>query len=553
MTNKELARHFKLLGDVMELHGENPFKTRSYQNAYLQLRKMDRPLAEVPAAELDHIQGVGKAIASKITELLQTGKMQTLERYLQDTPPGIQELLQVKGLGPKKLRVLWKELEVETPGELLYAVHENRLLELKGFGSKTQEEIKKQLEYFQRSKHLYHYATLEPVAIELLHVLRSALPSSQLELSGAIRRRDNTPGRIDLITDAELSLVLLSQCGLQQVEVQDCGWSAEYGDSIPVKLRTTSTVAFGSEWFRETCAPAFLQAWDAQFPEQSALPHPTEESLFEAVRLPWIAPELRESEWALELAQADKLPLLLENSDVRCILHAHSTYSDGAASLRQMALAVRELGYEYLGISDHSQAAFYANGLKPERVKQQWKEIDALNAELAPFRIYKGIECDILSDGRLDYDEELLAGFDFIIASVHSNLRMDEQKATERLIRAIQHPATRILGHPTGRLLLSRAGYPIDYAAVIDACAEHGVAIELNANPYRLDLDWTWIPYALERGVLIAVNPDAHGIEGIRDVHFGVISARKGGLDATNCLNCLSREEFENWLARKRP
>jgi DNA polymerase (family 10) len=260
---------------------------------------------------------------------------------------------------------------------------------------------------------------------------------------------------------------------------------------------------------------------------------------------------MREEPWALERAAEGRLPGLLEFTDIKGVLHVHTTYSDGANTLREMALGARELGFAYLGVTDHSQAAFYANGLTPERVLEQVDEIDRLNQELTPFRIFKGIECDILNDGALDYDAELRGRFDFIIASVHSNLRMDEAKATQRLVAAIENPHTRILGHPTGRLLLSRPGYPINHRRVIDACAANGVAIELNANPYRLDLDWRWIPQALEKGVFIAVNPDAHSLAGLRDTRYGVLAARKGGLDAEHCLNCFDAAAFEAWLRRK--
>jgi DNA polymerase (family 10) len=257
-----------------------------------------------------------------------------------------------------------------------------------------------------------------------------------------------------------------------------------------------------------------------------------------------IPPELRDSVWPIELARQNALPVLIEEADIRGVVHTHSTYSDGINTVRQMAEASRERGYEYLVMSDHSQAAFYANGLKADRVREQWREIDALNEEMAPFRILKGTECDILSDGSLDYDEELLAGFDLVIASVHSNLNMDEERAMERLLAAIANPYTNILGHPTGRLLLSREGYPIDHAAVIDACAEHRVAIELNANPYRLDLDWSWVPYAVERGVKVSINPDAHSTGGIDDIHYGVLAARKGGLRKVDCLNTRGVEDL---------
>jgi DNA polymerase (family 10) len=317
---------------------------------------------------------------------------------------------------------------------------------------------------------------------------------------------------------------------------------------IPFSLHLCEGAEFGRRQFELSAGPDFLDAFSESYPlpEQAA----TEEAIFEGAGLPVIAPELREQSWALDLAKGGELPELIEETAIKGVVHAHSTYSDGLHTLREMAEYSKAQGFQYLGITDHSKSAFYANGLQVERLEAQWQEIDQLNVELAPFKIFKGIESDILNDGSLDYSEEVLAKFDFIIASVHSNLRMDETKATQRLITAIENPYTSMLGHPTGRLLLSREGYPIDHKAVIDACAAHDVAIELNANPYRLDLDWTWIPYALEKGVLISVNPDAHSTHGVHDIHFGIASARKGGLTAAQCVNALDVEGFERWCNR---
>ena len=273
-----------------------------------------------------------------------------------------------------------------------------------------------------------------------------------------------------------------------------------------------------------------------------------EENVFEKANLPFIAPELREQDWGFELAKNNQLPALIELEDIKGVVHNHSTYSDGINSLQEMAEATRDAGYEYLVMSDHSKAAFYANGLKEDRLYQQWAEIDALNTQMAPFKIFKSIESDILNDGSLDYPEAILKQFDLIIASVHTNLRMDEEKATQRIITAVENPYTTILGHPTGRLLLSRKGYPIDHKKVIDACAANGVSIELNANPYRLDIDWTWIPYAREKGVLISINPDAHNVQGIHDIKYGVFAARKGGLTKEGCLNAKGLAEFSTFL-----
>lgn len=525
MTNKEIAKSFQLLGELMELHGENPFKIRSYQNAYLTLRKLDRPLGEMEEDEIAAIKGIGAAISGKINELLETGKMNTLERYKSMTPEGVQAMLEVPGLGPKKIQALWKDLGVESAGELMYAVNENRLLELKGFGPKTQEDLRKKLEFFQRSQHLFHYATAEEEAAFLLESLRKSLPDRRIELTGALRRKANVVEKIELLVEGDETLVALPETPLA---------TAVY--FAPAE-------GFGSAWMNATGGEPVWTELAGKYPGCA-----DEEALFAAAGLPFVAPELRDNPRAIQWARAGEMPRLVEASDLKGLLHAHSIWSDGVDSLREMALHARQLGYEYLGITDHSQSAFYANGLKEDRVLAQWAEIEALNAELAPFRIFKGIESDILNDGRLDYPDELLAGFDFIIASVHSNLRMDEEKATRRLIAAIEHPRTSILGHPTGRLLLSREGYPIDHKKVIDACAANGVAIELNANPFRLDLDWTWIPYARDKGVMIAINPDAHSKNGMLDMHYGLCSARKGGLTREGCLNAKGITEFQAFL-----
>ena len=526
MTNKEIAKSFQLLGELMELEGENPFKIRSYQNAYLNLRKMDQPLSELSEAELAALKGVGKAISGKIRELLETGKMATLERYKAQVPEGVQEILQVPGLGPKKIRMLWKELEVESIGELLYAVNENRLLELKGFGAKTQEDLRQKLQFFLKTRHQYHYAALEAESLSLLQVLREKLPERRIELTGAIRRKANVLEKIDFLIEGEETDTSFLE------------------SSVPLQFHFAPARQFGSAWMKLTGGDSAWTKLATDKPELS-----TEEDLFESAGLPFVLPELRDNPSAFEWAQKGELPSLVEATDLKGLIHAHTTYSDGMHTLREMALQAKQLGYQYLGISDHSQSAFYANGLKPDRIKVQWEEIDALNAELVPFRIFKGIESDILNDGRLDYEPEILRAFDFVIASVHSNLRMDVEKATQRLITAIENPFTSILGHPTGRLLLSRAGYPIDHEKVIDACSANGVAIELNANPYRLDLDWRWIPYARKKEVLIAINPDAHSKNGMLDMHFGLCSARKGGLTASGCLNALSISELENFFS----
>ena len=548
MTNKEIANAFQLLGKIMELHGENTFKIRSYSNAYMRLRKLEDPLAEMSEDAINKIPGVGKAIAGKIHELLTNGSMNTLEEYKEKTPPGILEMLQIRGFGPKKIKIIQEGMGIESIGELLYAINENRLIELKGFGKKTQDALREQLMYFQDSKGKYHYASLAATALKLEAAAKTLLPEASISLAGSIRRKCNIVDGIDLLIASDESIDKFWASGLVTKTESDT-W--ETTDKLPVKIHTCSKSEFGSKLFRYTAAKDFMDAFLKAFPGIDFKNLETETAIFEKVGIDYIEPELRETDWALPLAKAKKLPLLIEPDDIKGIVHAHTTYSDGLYDLKTMAEYAKSNGYEYLAISDHSKSAFYANGLQPERVLQQFAEIDTLNKELAPFRIFKGIESDILNTGELDYDDDLLSQFDFIIASIHSNLRMDEEKATARLIKAIENPYTRILGHPTARLLLARKGYPINHKKVIDACAANNVAIEINAHPHRLDIDWRWIPYCVEKGILISINPDAHSTGGILDVNFGVASARKGGLTATQCLNTRDAAGFEAFISRQ--
>lgn len=549
MTNKAIANQFQYLASLMELHGENKFKIRSYSSAYINIRKQPEPLLEKSQAELEAIKGIGKSTAAKIRELAEKGTMDAVLKMEEKTPEGVREMLQIKGFGAKKVGVIWKELEVETIGELLYACNENRLVELKGFGQKTQADLKAKLEYFEKSRDKFRYGDLEADALAIVEKLKTQLPDAQIELTGEMRRRCNIINRIEILigNDGDASQIFDNEHFIKTGE-KDNIFNVRTENDLPVKIYHCKKAEFGSKQFRYSASEEFLNAFLQAKNGVDFKGISEEKDVFAKAELPFIEPELREQDWGLELAQKNALPTLLEPTDIKGIVHNHSTYSDGINTLREMAEATRDLGYEYLVMSDHSKAAFYANGLKEDRLLQQWAEIDALNKEMAPFRIFKSIESDILNDGSLDYSEDILAQFDLIIASVHTNLRMDETKATQRILTAVENPYTTILGHPTGRLLLSRTGYPLDHKRIIDACAANGVSIELNANPYRLDIDWTWIPYAREKGVLISINPDAHSVAGIQDVRFGVLSARKGGLTKEGCLNAKTLVDFEAFL-----
>ncbi len=538
-SNKEIAREFNRLGELMELHDENSFKIRSYKNAYLTLRKLPDPLVDMDDSQIASIKGVGKAISSKIRELLDTGEMAKLNEFKVKTPEGVQELLNIKGLGAKKIRQLWQEMGISSVGELFYACNENRLITLKGFGLKTQADIRQKIEYYRQSRDKFLYASLEAEATQLAEDLSAKL-NIDVALTGAIRRKSPILRGIEiLVATTELPDSLFDDEFLSLTEHTPTYYRAKTAKQTPIRLYTTKPENWAATLFSTTGTKDFNTIF-GQISETAE----NEEIIFSEANYSFIPPEMREDDYSLDLAKAGKMPELIKETDIKGIIHSHTTYSDGLNTLREMAEYARNAGYSYIGITDHSKSAFYANGLKEDRVLAQMEEIDQLNKELAPFRILKGIESDILNDGSLDYDDEILERFDFIIASVHSNLKMDETKATQRILKAVSNPFTNILGHPTGRLLLSRKGYPIDHKQIIDACAEHQVAIELNANPLRLDIDWTWIPYALERGVKIAINPDAHSTKGIHDIHFGVCAARKGGLSSDDCINCLDADAF---------
>lgn len=555
LTNKDIASYFNELGGFMDLYGENAFRTKSYKNAYIAIRKVDSPMAEMDDKTIGSVRGIGKSVASKVREIIETGKMEKLEEYKTKTPVGIQEMLKIKGFGAKKIRIIWKELEVETLGELLYACNENRLIKLKGFGEKTQLDLKKKVEYFLKSRDKFRYATLEGEALELIAKIEKTLPGVAVSLIGEMRRRLPIVQKIEILvgTTENIDSIFNKKTGLTLLnQTDDYFYNCQTVNELPVKITTCQGDDFGSKLFKFTGTRAFLEGFVASCEGIDFTGLATEMAVFEKANLPFIPPELRENTAYIDLAKANKLPILIEATDIKGVVHSHSTYSDGYNTLREMAEYSKAQGFEYLVITDHSKSAFYANGLKPDRVLNQMTEIDELNAELAPFKIFKSIESDILNDGSLDYDDELLAKFDMIIASVHTNLKMDIDKATSRLIAAIENPYTTMLGHPTGRLLLSREGYPIDYKKVIDACAANEVSIEINANPYRLDLDWTWIDYATSQGVKISINPDAHSTAGIHDIHFGTLAARKGGLTLNSCLNALGLEAFEDYLNQRK-
>lgn len=551
MVNKEVAAQFNLLAALMELHGENAFKTKAYLSAYQSLRKWDRPLREMTISEMSAIPGISASAATKINDLVTKGTMEPLESLKSRTPAGIQQLLSIKGMGPKKIRVIWDSLGVETPAELLYACNENRLVKLPGFGLKTQEDLKDRITYFLDSQHRYLYGVIEHDLHQFEQKWNQIFPEYRLSWVGEFARKEPVISSIECLITPVFDIADLGK--FENIELLEQSeqniFSIQYADRYAIRCTTSSQSEYIKDWSRLTMSPKLYDKLSPTIPDVSN--GDTMELWLLGNGFSGLPLELLDFE-GIENATPNLWSDLISQEDIKGIVHNHSTYSDGIHTLEEMAVHVRDSGLSYFGICDHSQSAFYANGLSPERVIDQLGEIDELNKKLAPFVIIKGIESDILNDGSLDYTSDILSRFELVVASVHSNLRMDEDKATSRLIRAVENPYTHILGHPTSRLLLARPGYPIDYRKVIDACAANGVAMELNANPQRMDIDYKWLSYCQEKGVWVSINPDAHSRTQVGYLKFGVLSARKGALKKSNCLNALSYADLKKWLDNKR-
>lgn len=555
IDNYQIAEQFSLLSKLMDIHGENEFKSRAYGAAAFNIERLTEQLYSITPDKRTSLKGISSSIAEKINEILETGQLQALLDILAITPVGVIELLQIKGLGPKKIAIIWKEMHIESVGELLYACNENRLTHYKGFGAKTQENIQESIIFYLSQQGHFLYSEIHAIFSDIQNYLVRNFGEKSVSVTGAYRRQDLTIEILEFVIAQPLEKIKPIFQTAQPPEILE-----ETTDSIRYKLKNglqlkiyAATNSFAKVLFETTASEEFLKAFTQLFPNYPSTNPTTEIEIFELFEITQIPPYLRSNDHFLKsVLQKQMLPNVIQPTDIKGIIHSHSNWSDGAETIEVMAKACISKGFEYLVISDHSKSAQYAGGLSEEKIIAQHQYINELNAQLTPFKIYKSIECDILSDGSLDYADDILKSFDLVIASVHSNLKMNEEKAMHRLIKAIEHPATRILGHMTGRLLLSRNGYPIDHHKIIDACAANNVVIELNAHPRRLDIDWKWIPYALEKNVLISINPDAHSIEGFDDCKYGVWAAQKGGLEASQNLSSYSKEAFEKFLSLKK-
>ena len=582
MDKGQVAEVLVNIATLLELKGENPFKTRAYQNAARTIETLSEPLDEVVAeARLGDIKGIGEALQQKITELVTTGRLQYYEDLKAATPPGLVAMLDIPGLGPKKIKALHDELGIDTVEKLEQACKDGRIAGLKGFGEKTQTNI---LEGINRrrsyaSRHLISEAL--PQADSMLEALRSHPDVVRCSAAGSLRRHREVIGDIDLLASskqpAEVIEYFTSQPGIIKVLAKgETKASVLLEGGIQADLRVVSDAEYSSALLYFTGSKehnivmrqraidrglrlneyGLFHSKEETRDAKLLVKCRTEEEIFEQLGLRYIPPEMREDMGEIALAEKGSLPRLIEWTDLKGSLHNHSTWSDGHQCPEDIAKAMRELGLAYWGITDHSKSSFQANGLDATRVRQQLKEIAAINATLAnegtDFRLLTGTEVDILKDGSLDFPDDLLAELDVVIASIHSSFNQTEAETTQRLIGAAQNPYVHILGHLTGRLLLDREPYKVDQRAVIDACAATGTWIELNAHPKRFDLDWRLWPYAKSKGVKCVINCDAHRFEHAGFLRPGAGIARKGWLTREDVVNTLPLKALLNELGRKR-
>ena len=554
-------------GVLLELSGANAFRVRAYTNAVRALETLAAPLDEMLAAgTLTEVKGIGKSVAELVAEFAETGTARAYEELRAAVPAGLLEMLRVPGLGPRKIIAIREALGVADLDALAEAARAGQLADLKGFGKKTQENILKGIDYIRAHQGRFRADIARASADELLETLAQLPQTERVEVAGSLRRAKETVKDIDFVvsgTDAEaIAAAFVGHPEVKEILAQgETKSSVRLKNGLQADLRVVTAAQFpyvlhhftGSKE-HNVALRARAQARGLKINEyglyrgEALVECGDEAAFFAAMDLAHIPPELREGMGEIAAAEAGALPELVTAADIRGMLHVHSTYSDGADSLAAMAAAVRARGYEYLGMADHSQSAAYAGGLKPDAVKRQWEEIDRLNEKMAPFRIFKGIESDILTDGALDYDDDILAQFDYTVVSVHSQFNLDRDKMTDRIVRAIEHPAATIVGHLTGRLLLDREGYQVDIDRIVAAAAEHGVAIEINAHPARLDIDWRHVKKARDQGVSIAINTDAHSIGGLDHLPYGIGIGRKGWLRAEDVPNALDADTIAAWF-----
>ncbi len=563
MDNRAVADVLEEMVTLMDLKGENAFRTRAYANAARRIETMEESIKELAEkGELDSVKGIGKGLAAGITELISTGKMEALENLKASVPEGLLEMMEVPGLGAKKVRALYEEMQISDVDALAKACEAGEVEKLSGFGKKTAEKVLQGIAFLQEHRGRFLADTALAEAGQIEGFLEAQAGVIRVEVTGSIRRRCETTKDVDVVASTD-DPAALGEAFANYDQVREVTGQGETKVSVILKsgmsadLRMVKDEVFPFTLHHFTGSKEHNTQMRARAKgrglkmneyglsgDDGEVACKDEEEIFKALGLAFIPPELREGLGEIEQAEGGPFDPLVTEEDLIGTLHVHTSYSDGRASVEAMAKAAKALGHTYIGICDHSRAAAYAGGLTEERVRKQWEEIDQVNGELDGIRILKGIEVDIMSEGDLDFEDPFLAEFELVVASVHSRFGMTEQEATERMVKAVRNPNVHILGHPTGRLLLSRDGYPLDLRAVLDAAAETGTSVEVNANPRRLDIDWRHLAHARAQGVMIAINTDAHSTDGLEQMNFGVGIARKGGLTAAHVLNTLSLDAF---------
>jgi DNA polymerase (family X) len=561
VEKKQAVKVLGLTADVLELLGENEFRVLAFRKAERMLDRWDGDWNAALERGMTGVPGLGGQLGPQVLEFAVTGSFAPLEDAGSLVPPGVLELFRVRGLGPKKIRALW-DAGIDSISGLLEAARQGRVASLKGFGSSTQAKLIEEAEFTLRSSERRHADAAE----DAFHALGAQLEGAvtRIEAGGSLRRGLETVGDLDAVVVGDREAVKRALEPFGASDDPEYPWLIRATiEGMDAQISVNDPQSWGAGMLMMTGSKAYLEPLKARAEERGMefssrglfkggvlVPTPTERDALKTLGLEYTIPEWREAEH-LGIADLPDPEKLVTLGQMRGMLHVHSKYSDGANTVRDMALGAKARGSSYFGICDHSQFAFYANGLTPERVRAQWQEIDALNGELEGIRILKGIECDILNDGKLDYDDDLLAGFDFVVSSVHSSFSLSEVAQTERLVRAVTNPFTTILGHPTGRLLLRRAPYRFDHSAVLEAAESCGTILEINANPYRLDLDWREV-LAWRNRVRFAVNTDAHIVAGFDDLTYGVRIARKGALETDRVVNTWNVERFLEFARAKR-
>lgn len=562
MYDKKLVKLLRNASILLQIKGENIFKANAYSNAADIIESQQLDVAElVQNGKLGEIKGFGEALVKKITEYVQTGKMSFYEKLISEVPEELIKITKIPGIGPKKTKQLYEKLGIRTIEDLEKACIEGKIASLKGFSEKTQEILLNSIQHIKAWKGKKQLFACFQEAENVASILRSTPAVEEFSIVGEMRRYTEVISNVEFLVACESPEPVIDVFKSKySIAVKENLLKFETDEEIPVVIHFSNPENYHWQLHNLTASDEYLNHFQQYFEEKTnsrfnLLVFPlkahklqSERQIFDLLDLQYIPPELREKAIAIEKAKAREIPRLVDEKDLKGMIHVHSTWSDGFNSIEQMAIAAKNLGFEYIAICDHSQTARYANGLEPERVLQQHKEIDELNSKGLGIRILKGIESDILPDGSLDYSEDILRQFDLVVASVHSHFKMTKSEMTRRIIYAIMSPYTHILGHPTGRLLLARDSYEVDVKEIIDAVADYGKIIELNANPYRLDLPWEYLMYAKEKGVKISINPDSHDYNSLVDVLYGVKFARKGWLEPKDVVNCLSVDDFMSYI-----